>query len=145
MLNTFICLMLLNVLGAIPPTKSICLAGKKYQAKVIESTPNEYLCEAAQIHSEYQAYYGKQGHQNFDYRYKAYREALGDYAIAEICAESWEWQANDDEEKLWLEAFHCWKQSPGHWQVASKKHKMFGFGKAQGKNKIWYYTIIVAN
>ena len=121
-------------------------AGNKYPgAHISESEPNLFMMEKAQTHANYQASIGVQGHQGFDQRYSELQLQVGPYQYAEICAESWPEQKDATPEELGKEMFHCWEQSPGHWRVASKKHKYFGAGIAQGRNGIWYSCMITGD
>lgn len=121
--------------------KPIILAGNSFPgARVHLSVPRDDLIAAAQAHADYMASVCKQGHQYWEVR----SARLPYPRLQEICAESWEWQAKSTETELWYEAFKCWKQSPGHWSVASKEHKYFGYGLAKGRNDIWYMCIIAA-
>ena len=128
-----------------PIQKAIIDAGNEYPGvQVCLSEPHQRLMELAQDQADYMARKQKQGHQNFQSRYNIINKELG-LSATEICAESWSWQKNETYLELGIEMFRCWKQSPGHWSVASKKHKYFGCGMAQGKNGVWYACIITAN
>lgn len=111
-------------------------------ALVLESDRNVAISRIAQGHADYQAKVGVQGHQGFDQRRMWLISTVGPGAYAEICAESWDRQANDSPEELWTEMFTSWRQSPGHWSVASRKHSEYGSGMAKSKRGIWYATII---
>jgi hypothetical protein len=112
---------------------------------VCESEINTLLMEMATRHAKYQASHQQQGHQLFGSRVDELRQTLGSYIYAEIAAESWEHQRNDTKVALGTEMYTCWRQSPGHWSVASKKHKYYGADMALGDNGIWYACIIVAD
>ena len=125
--------------------EGLIVAGKKYEgAHICESEINQFMMDKAQAHAEYEAIHG-QGHQGFSDRVAALQLQVGPYKYAEICAESWPEQANATPEELGHEMFKCWEQSPGHWSVASVKHKYFGAGLAQGHNGIWYSCMITGN
>jgi hypothetical protein len=85
-----------------------------------------------------------QGHQNFQQRFERVRSETGMMAT-EICAESWSWEKDADPKVVGQSMFKAWRQSPGHWSVASKKHRAFGAGIACGRNGIWYATILAGN
>jgi hypothetical protein len=70
------------------------------------------------------------------------RRAAGLLRPAEICAESWAWQANCSEAELWAEAVRCWQQSRGHWGVASVRHTRIGAAMARGSDGRWFFTIL---
>ncbi len=121
-------------------------AGKVFPgANVCKSELNPILQEMATRHAKYQASHNKQGHQLFDQRVKELTKTLGKYKYAEIAAESWKRQANAPMSELGKEMFESWKQSSGHWKVASTSHKYFGADMAKGSNGIWYACILVAD
>jgi hypothetical protein len=113
-------------------------------ARVCESEPHELLQWLARDHAKYQAAKRRQGHQRFQERFDAIYKALGLYAV-EIAAESWDRQRNDPLPEIGKEMFRCWEQSPGHWRVASARHKYFGADMAQGSNGVWYACILAAD
>jgi uncharacterized protein YkwD len=96
-------------------------------------------------HAKYQADHRQQGHQLFAERVAELRKTMGNSTFAEIAAESWAEQKDDSPRALGDELFKCWKQSPGHWSVASKKHVFFGADMAMGSNGVWYGCILVAD
>ncbi len=118
------------------PAKAPCPA--------LESPRHEALDRLAQQHANYMARVQVQGHQGFDGRFHAARRATGCSSVAEICAESWRRQKDDTPGQLWAEFVRCWRQSPGHWAVARKRHKFIGVGMAQGRNGVFYGCVIVA-
>jgi hypothetical protein len=121
-------------------------AGQNFAgAHVWESYSHPVLMAMATRHAQYQASRNTQGHQLFSERVAELQKTMTERAFAEICAESWKEQKNDTKRALGDEFFKCWKQSPGHWSVASKKHKFFGADMALGSNGIWYGCIIVAD
>ncbi|MFA5056499.1 MAG: thioredoxin family protein [Opitutaceae bacterium] len=111
-------------------------------ADVLKSKVNASLCSFAQSHANYQAEADKQGHQNFDQRRQQMLNSIGPGDYREICAESWPRQAEDPPAELWAEMFDCWRQSPGHWSVASRKHSEYGSGMARSRRGVWYACII---
>lgn len=120
-------------------------AGKEYNgAHVCESENHPLLQKLATQHAKYMAMVRTQGHQGFQLRYDQIYESLH-LSAAEICAETWKWQASESPKQWGLEAFKCWQQSPGHWKVASKKHKFFGAEMAKGSNGVVYACILVAD
>jgi hypothetical protein len=114
-------------------------------AQVCLSERHPALMAMATRHAQYQARMKQQGHQLFAARCEELRKSMGNFAFAEIAAESWPWQKTDSMLDLGTEMFKCWKQSPGHWSVASVKHKFFGCDMAMGTNGIWYAAIITAD
>lgn len=120
-------------------------AGRAFPgARVCESDPIPLLQELATGQARYQAGVRRQGHQDFDRRYARVRSELG-LSAAEICAESWSWQTDLSPRRLGDEMFKCWRQSPGHWAVASRVHKGYGADMAKGSNGVWYATILVGD
>lgn len=124
------------------PTQGLVEAGKKYP--VCESEWSDFLHLLAYEHAKYMSLCEQQGHQFFQRRYDLIKEEMS-LRATEICAESWKWQEHDDYVALGKEMFKCWKYSPGHWAVASKKHKAYGAGMCMGDNGIWYACILVAD
>lgn len=128
-----------------PAREPIQLAGDGFPgAMVHRSEKNDYLMSLAKQHADSMARRQHQDHNDFTERANAVFGKLG-MSASEICAESWKWQVNDTPELLWIEAFKCWKQSPGHWKVASKEHRAYGYAMAKGRNDVWYFCIIVSN
>lgn len=121
-------------------------AGKRFPgAKVCNSQPHPFLMQLATQHAKYMASVHQGGHQAFNQRFQQIISAGVGHSAAEICAESWQWQANSSMFDLGMEMFKCWRQSPGHWRTASGQHRYFGADMAQGRNGIWYACIIVAD
>lgn len=140
-MNALLPLLLFLAAGQEPalPATTVGLieAGKTYPgARVCESAPHALLMELAIAHAAHQADRRTQGHQQFQARWEKIN-AAGLGSAAEICAESWPWQDGQTPEQLGEEMFRCWRQSRGHWSVASTKHRYFGAGMARGKNGVF--------
>ena len=121
-------------------------AGRAYPgAHVCESRQHPEMMRIAWNHARFQANTQSQGHQGWNARQAELRRILGNLTFAEICAESWDWQKHETMFNLGTEMFRCWRKSPGHWRVASQKHRFFGSGMALGNNGIWYSCIIVGD
>jgi hypothetical protein len=114
-------------------------------AQVCLSERHPALMAMATRHAKYQASMKQQGHQLFAARCEELRQSMGPHEFAEIAAESWPWQKTETMFNLGDEMFKCWRQSPGHWSVACKKHRYFGADMAMGTNGIWYAAIITAD
>jgi hypothetical protein len=108
----------------------------------LESPHNPALDTEAQRHAEYMACVCVQGHQGFESRFNRLSAKWPGSRIAEICFEAWPWQAGYSDAELWIEAVKCWRQSPGHWSVACRRHKAVGIGLAKGRNDTWYGCLI---
>jgi hypothetical protein len=64
----------------------------------------------------------------------------------EICAESWPWETEWSELKLWEAAMRDWRMAGGgHWAVASRAHKWMGAAMAKSKSGRWYFCVLVAD
>jgi len=109
------------------------------------SPQHPVLNQLAQQHAEYQARVQVQGHQGFDSRFRAAQVGTGLGQVAEICAETWSWQRNATWPEQWAEYEKCWRQSPGHWSVARRRHRLVGVGSARGRNGVWYGVLISAD
>lgn len=133
--------------GILTPSQiGLIEAGKIFAgAHVCESEQHPILMEMAARHAKYQADHNQQGHQLFQLRVEELYSTLGQYKYAEIAAESWVWQVEATMLELGTEMFKSWRQSPGHWGIASKKHKYFGADIAKGSKGIWYACILTAD
>jgi uncharacterized protein YkwD len=121
------------------------LTADKPACPALASQHDPALDREAERHAEYMAAVRTQGHQGFEQRYQRLAAKFPGRKIAEICFESWDWQANSTSGELWREAAVCWRQSPGHWSVARTKHRQIGAGLAKGRNGIWYGCIIAVD
>jgi len=102
---------------------------------------NELMQGLAQRHAADMAARRKQDHRGFSARFQAIQHALH-ISAAEICAESWDRQKDDSLDKIATEMYDCWRQSPGHWKIATTPAQFYGASMAQGKNGIWYACVI---
>jgi len=125
--------------------KAMIEAGKVYPGvEVCKSELQPLLMELCTKHAEFMAKRCYQDHANFQARWNQIHDELG-LSATEIVAESWERQANDPLDEVAKEMYNSWRQSPGHWRVASQQSKIYGADMKQGKNGVWYACIIVAN
>lgn len=145
-MNTLLLSLLLLVAT---PGDALEAGGKTYPgANVTQSTRHPYLDSLAQKHSEYQARVRVQGHQNWNTRFNQCLQKFGQSSRpVEICAESWPWDWNLPPEKVGRTMYNAWRQSAGHWKIASRKHKYAGYGMAQekGGKRRWFATIITVD
>jgi hypothetical protein len=91
--------------------------------------------QTATDHALYQAERNSLGHQNFGARSRKVIDALGGGMPSEICAQSW------SEESMFEGAIGCmraWRNSSGHWSIAKKPHRYYGYDMARSKNGAWY-------
>jgi hypothetical protein len=112
---------------------------------VMDSTWDPGLQLAAAYSARLQAAALRQGHHQWDQRRAELLRMTGANDVAEICAESWPEQADAGSEALWTEMFRCWRQSPGHWSVAGRKHRLYGAGMERGENGVWYAALLAAD
>ena len=113
---------------------------------VCDGPVSEMMLWLSREHSAYQARHRRQGHQRFGQRYATLVEEYGTgWTFAEIAAESWPWQRNESLNSLAWEMYKCWRQSAGHWSVASVIHDLWGGAMKMGNSGIWYTTIIVGD
>jgi hypothetical protein len=120
-------------------------AEQRQPCPAMESPHHEALDKLAQQHAEYMARVQVQGHQGFPRRAAEAQRATGLCAVAEVAAETWEWQRDATPAEQWAEYVQCWRQSPGHWSVARVRHKLVGTGSARGQNGVWYGVILAAD
>lgn len=121
-------------------------AGRVYPgARVCQSVEHPILWKAARDQAVYQAKHKKQGHQKWEQRFQTLRKKLPGYTFREICAESWYWKTTDSLDIIGMDMFVAWNSSRGHWDVASKKHDIYGASMRLGQNGVWYACIIVGD
>jgi hypothetical protein len=123
-----ICGMLLLVLvfsGCSTGRDSIEEASRWCGARVTQSNENGLLMRLAQRHATSMSIRDRLDHDSFADRARQ----IGP-SPQEICAEA----------ENWAEAFNNWRQSGQHWNVASKKHRNYGYGR-DGR----YFCIIVVD
>lgn len=142
--SALVVLLLMVVVYALALAAAISRGAEPAEAPcpAMESPRHEALDRLAQDHADSMARRQHQDHAGFASRAAVVRKATGCREVAEICAESWEWQRDDPPEKLWAEFVKCWKQSSGHWSVASVKHKWIGMAMARGRNGVFYGVVI---
>lgn len=108
---------------------------------ILTGKSNKVLTDMATEHSQYQADHQTQGHQGWDERKARLMRALPGYTIEEIAAESW---PENTRVEAATELFYSWERSPGHWSVANKRVKLFGYTMVKGRNGVYYGTGICA-
>jgi hypothetical protein len=105
-------------------------------------TMHPALAELATEHSAYQALVHVQGHQDWESRFHLVVARAHVGTASEVVAESWE---NQDLIDSVIDCVASWRQSPGHWEGVSSRHKYYGYDIRKGTNGIWYGTGIFAN
>jgi len=120
------------------------------QALSYQSTPHKALDSLAEEYADQMAAIGSQsrngeGHFGWSDRYNRALRVTGGTRAQEITAESWPGQPGMSWEDQWEEYAESWIQSPGHWSVASKKHRWIGTGSAMGRNGTWYGCLIAVD
>jgi len=135
----------------LPPAVSPLVAAAAIYpaAQCCEGMRDPYLVTMAQGYAEQMAHIGSQsyrgrGHFGWTGRHAAILRVLG-MDGDEITAESWPWEGDAPMSQIARGMFDAWRQSPGHWRIASRPHRRFGDGLAKSRRGIWYACIIVAN
>ena len=96
------------------------------------------LAKEAERHSLHQARIQRQGHHNWDQRFRRINAALpAGFTAIEVCAESWPGQTLAEAA---TECVNSWRQSPGHWKAVSEGYPLYGYDMKRGRNGIWYAT-----
>ena len=95
------------------------------------------LAKEAESHSLYQAKIQKQGHHNWDARFRRINAKLPGLTACEVCAESW---PGESLVEAAIECVNSWRQSPGHWRAVSGACPVYGYDMKRGSNGIWYAT-----
>jgi fermentation-respiration switch protein FrsA (DUF1100 family) len=112
--------------------------------KVHQSEWSDELAKSAALNSHLCCTKHRGGHHNWDRRFQALVATGLAKTFGEINSESWKRQEDNNPVELWTEAFRAWKQSKGHWGVASKRHALFGAALEKSSQGLWYMTIVVA-
>lgn len=100
-----------------------------------EGEPIAPVVQVATDHAKYQADRGVIGHHNFGERSRKVIDLLGSGSPSEICAQSW------SDKSMFEGALNCmraWRNSSGHWSIARKNHRYYGYDMTEGKNGTWY-------
>ena len=96
------------------------------------------LAEEATLHSKHQARIRRQGHHNWDRRFRRINTKLPNGLLAsEVCAESWPGENLVEAAK---ECVRCWRLSSGHWKAVRARHRLYGYDMRRGSNGVWYAT-----
>ncbi len=116
-------------------------------ADAYDSPPHKALDRLAEGYAQQMARNQFQdGHGGwFEGRYQKALQVTGCDSAQEITAESWVGQPNLSWEDQWEEFAESWRQSKGHWRIASRKHKWIGSGSACSRNGTWYGCLIVVD
>ncbi len=97
-----------------------------------------YLVQEASLQSEHQARINRQGHHNWEHRFRRINAQLPSGLLAcEVCAESW---PGEDLVEAAIECVRCWRLSSGHWSAVRARHPVYGYDMKRGSNGIWYAT-----
>jgi len=105
---------------------------------------SKVLAESAERNSRMCATKFRGGHHLWDKRFQELVETGLAKSFGEINSESWKRQEHETPVELWTEAFRAWRQSKGHWGVASKCWPLFGAAIRKSTQGLWYMTIVVA-
>jgi len=98
--------------------------------------PAPAVMQAATEHAVFQAERGVLSHHNFGERSYQVRVSLGEAGMpAEICAQS---QSGIGLFEGAIACVRAWRHSSGHWSIATRYHRYFGYDMARGKNGAWY-------
>jgi len=136
-------LLICLTLSQSPDAALVIEAGTAINVRSITTGTNDPVLQLyAQQHADRQARQCRQGHQQWDRRYRELAIRLPLHAdFTEIAAESWPWQTREQSAP---EMFTCWRHSPGHWRVANGSCAIYGYAMARGRNGIWYGCGITA-
>lgn len=97
-----------------------------------------FLAHQAESHSLLQALLRRQGHHNWDSRFRLINARLPFGLLAsEVCAESWPGQGLL---QAALECVRSWRLSSGHWSKVGSPQQVYAYDMKRGNNGIWYAT-----
>lgn len=122
-------------------------AGELYEGAECAFSPVHPLVQTLSVsHATYMARHCQGGHQRFNQRLHAIIKQFG-YSVrsSEIAAISWRRQAKAPLPEVGREMWKSWEGSDVHWPVASRLHDAMGLDMAQGRDGIWYGTILVVD
>jgi len=98
--------------------------------------PAPAVMQAATEHALFQAERGILSHHNFGARSYQVKMALGEGGMpSEICAQS---QSGIGLFEGAISCMRAWRHSSGHWSIARKYHRYYGYDMVRGKNGAWY-------
>jgi len=119
------------------PQRTLTYAVRIHPDKPLSSEGEapSFIVQVATDHALYQAERGVLGHQNFGARSRNVIDMLGGGMPSEICAQSW---SNESMFEGAMGCMRAWRHSSGHWSIARKSHRYYGYDMAQGKNGAWY-------
>ncbi|MDR0521629.1 MAG: hypothetical protein LBH00_07225 [Planctomycetaceae bacterium] len=100
-----------------------------------EGEPLPVVVQTATDHAKYQAEKNSLGHQNFGTRSQAVIKVLGSGSPSEICAQIPVGESIYDSA---IRSMRAWRNSSGHWAIARKPHKYYGFDMMKNKNGSWF-------
>jgi len=100
-----------------------------------DGEPASIVMQMASEHALYQAERGVINHQNFGVRSSRCQAVLGSGTPAEICAQS---QPGLGLFEGAIACMRAWRNSPGHWSIAKRNQRYYGYDMARGKNGAWY-------
>ena len=112
--------------------------------RCLSGTQDPMIQQLATDAAQLQALRERCGHWDFDARFMQIQQDLSMLA-SEIAAMSWPEQKDLVMRALGDEMWKCWRESPGHWAIASKPHARYGLDMVQAKNGIWFATVLVAD
>jgi uncharacterized protein YkwD len=129
------------------PSDALFEIGLTYKAaKICLAESHILLAQLSTDHCQYMADHNQLGHQNFKERYNICREKLG-LNCAEIAAMSWKSAYIDNPQDEFLlsiahQMWDSWRQSRGHWNIATAEWKFVGGDMTQAKDGTWYASIL---
>jgi len=98
--------------------------------------PAPAVMQAATEHAMFQAERGILSHHNFGARSYQVKMVLGEGGMpSEICAQS---QSGVGLFEGAISCMRAWRHSSGHWSIAKKYHRYYGYDMVRGKNGAWY-------
>jgi hypothetical protein len=96
------------------------------------------LAKEAESHSLHQARIQRQGHHNWDARFRRINAVLPAGLVAcEVCAESW---PGESLVEAAIECVRSWRTSSGHWRAVRTACPVYGYDMKRGSNGVWYAT-----
>ncbi len=134
----------MNIILTLPPgslTQRTLIYAVRVHPERPASTSGTFdptLAKEAEQHSLHQAMIQRQGHHNWDRRFRRINAALPAGLVAcEVCAESW---PDENLVEAAIECVRSWRTSGGHWRAVRTACPVYGYDMKRGSNGIWYAT-----
>lgn len=123
-------------------------AGKRAGADSVTSEVSPFLQELATGHARWMATRGRGGHQGWDTRRGRFERIQAEFGLVlanEIVAYSSTLLVRAPAEACADNIWATFRDSPGHWELASQPHRLVGLEMARSRRGIYYACLIAVD